>query len=52
MSAKNKLRLILAARETGFFGEGILRKVLRGVYGSAKRRGWRMPKRQRRPLIG
>jgi hypothetical protein len=38
MSAANKLRLIRAAREAGFSDEGILREVLRGVYGSEKRR--------------
>ena len=38
MSAANKLRLIRAAREAGFSDEDILREVLRGVYGSEKRR--------------
>jgi hypothetical protein len=39
MSAANKLRLIRAAREAGFSDEEILSEVLRGVYGSEKRRG-------------
>jgi len=38
MSSANKLRLIRAAREAGFSDEHILREVLRGVYGSEKRR--------------
>jgi hypothetical protein len=38
MSTKNKLRLILAAREAGFSDEDILREVLRGVYGGEKLR--------------
>ena len=38
MSTANKLRLIRAAREAGFSDEDILREILRGVYGSEKRR--------------
>jgi hypothetical protein len=38
MSSANKLRLIRAARDTGFSDEDILREILRGVYGSQKRR--------------
>lgn len=38
MSTANKQRLIRTAREAGFTDEDILREVLRGVYGSEKRR--------------
>jgi hypothetical protein len=38
MSTANRVRLIRAARETGFSDEDVLREVLRGVYGGEKRR--------------
>lgn len=38
MSTAGKLRLIRIAREAGFSDVDILREVLRGVYGSEKRR--------------
>lgn len=38
MSLANKLRLIKAAREAGFSGTEILQEVLRGEYGSERRR--------------
>lgn len=38
MSLANKLRLIKAAREAGFSDAEILQEVLRGEYGSERRR--------------
>jgi hypothetical protein len=38
MSTASKLRLIRTARDAGFSDVDILREVLRGVYGSEKRR--------------
>jgi hypothetical protein len=38
MSNASKLRLIRSARDAGFSDVEILREVLRGVYGSEKRR--------------
>jgi hypothetical protein len=38
MSTTSKHRLIRAARDAGFSDADILREVLRGVYGSEKRR--------------
>ena len=38
MSTASKLRLIQVARDAGFADADILREVLRGVYGSEKRR--------------
>ena len=38
MSTASKLRLIRTARDAGFSDADILREVLRGVYGSEKRR--------------
>jgi hypothetical protein len=38
MSTASKHRLIRAARDAGFSDADILREVLRGVYGSEKRR--------------
>lgn len=38
MSTANRVRLVNAAREAGFSDAEILKEVLRGVYGSEKRR--------------
>jgi len=38
MSTASKYRLIRAARDAGFSDADILREVLRGVYGSERRR--------------